>query len=234
VAVAATYIVISTSAVGTLNADFLFPAEWSSVERTTGSGFLIGALFQVLLVLSAAYLFGLKELQRSIAASSAASTSKAWIIAAIATAIHIGTAILVFLPRPERLWELSGLNLTLSAVSAPDGWSQEVLFRGYVLYRLARGDVPPLAQILISGALFAAIHHGYTRLSVRFEWKADIPCLFPTDHICQDNLTRTRDQLCQVLLTYTFRYRGGFDALHACYEWPTRPIGCRGADLHSR
>lgn len=38
--VAATYIAISTSAVGMLNADYLFPAEWSSAERTTGSGFL--------------------------------------------------------------------------------------------------------------------------------------------------------------------------------------------------
>jgi hypothetical protein len=162
VAVAATYIVISTSAVDTLTAESLFPTGWSSAERTTGSGFLLGALFQFLLVLSAAYLLGFNDLKRAIAACSAASTSKAWSIAAIATAIHIGTAILMFLPQPERVWELSGLNLILSAVSAPDGWSQEVLFRGYVLFRLARCDVPSLVQILISGALFAAIHFGYT------------------------------------------------------------------------
>lgn len=159
---AAAYIVISTSAAGTLKLDFLFPLQWSAAQRTTGSGFLVGAMFQILVVLSAAYLFRLKDVQRATAATFAASTSKAWIIAAIATAIHVGTAMLVFLPRPERVWELSGLNLTLSAVSAPDGWSQEVIFRGYVLLRLARGGVPPLAQILISGALFATIHFGYT------------------------------------------------------------------------
>ena len=161
IAIAAVYILISTSTVGTVDATFLFPADWSSEERATGSGFLTGAVIQAVLVLLGAYLLGHKDLQRAIAASFAASTRQAWTIAAIATAIHIGTAMLVFVPQPERVWELSGLNLILSAVPAADGWSQEVLFRGYVLFRLARAGVPAIAQILISGSLFAAIHFGY-------------------------------------------------------------------------
>lgn len=161
VSVAAIYILISTSAVSTVDVIFLFPGNWSSMERATGGGFLTGALVQVALVLVGAYLLGLKELKNAIAASLAASTRKAWAIAAIATAIHIGTAILVFLPQPERVWELSGLNLILSTVPAADGWSQEVLFRGYVLSRLARAGVPAIAQIILSGSLFAAIHFGY-------------------------------------------------------------------------
>lgn len=68
---------------------------------------------------------------------------------------------LLFLPQPERVWEFSELNLILSVVPAADGWSQEVLFRGYVLLRLARAGVPAVAQILLSGILFAAIHVGY-------------------------------------------------------------------------
>jgi membrane protease YdiL (CAAX protease family) len=56
---------------------------------------------------------------------------------------------------------MSRLNVILSAVSAPDGWSQEVMFRGYVLFRLARAGVRAIAQILLSGTLFAAIHFGY-------------------------------------------------------------------------
>ena len=161
ISVAAIYILISTSAVSAFDVSFLFPANWNSAERITGSGFLIGAFVQVVLVLVGAYLLGLKDLQRGIAASFAASTPHAWIIAAIATAIHIGTAILVFLPQPERVWELSRLNVILSAVPAADGWSQEVLFRGYVLFRLARAGVHAIAQMLISGSLFAAIHFGY-------------------------------------------------------------------------
>lgn len=160
-AVAALYILISTTAVRTLDAAFLFPPSWALDERATGSGFLIGALAQVGLVLLAAYLLGLKDLRSAIGDSLAASNRKAWTIAAIATAIHIGTAMLLFLPDPARVVELSGLNLALSVVPAADGWSQEVLFRGYVLLRLSRAGLPALAQILMSGFLFAAIHFGY-------------------------------------------------------------------------
>lgn len=159
--VAAAYILLSTSAAGTLDADFVFPASWSFTEQATGSGFLIGAVTQVLLVLLASFILRLEDVQKAIAAAFKASTRKAWIIAAIATAIHIGTAALVFLPQPQRIWEPSELNLILSGVAAPDGWSQEVLFRGYVLFRLARANASAMLQILLSGALFAAIHFGY-------------------------------------------------------------------------
>lgn len=161
VSVAALYILASTAAVNAVDANFLFPADWSLVERTAGGGFLTGALVQVVLVLLGACLLGRKDLQKAIAASLVASTRKAWIIAAIATTIHIGTAMLMVLPQPERVWELSGLNLILSAVPAADGWSQEVLFRGYLLFRLARAGVPAIVQILMSGSLFAAIHVSY-------------------------------------------------------------------------
>ena len=162
IALAAAYILISTGTATTVNATFLFPAAWSIAERTTGSAFLSGALVQVALVLFGAYLLGRTDLQRAIAASFAPANRQAWIIAGIATAIHIGTAVLLFLPQPSRIVEISELNLILSAAPAPDGWSQEVMFRGYVLFRLARASVPALLQIVISGGLFAAIHYGYT------------------------------------------------------------------------
>ncbi len=159
--VAAAYIVISTAAVSALDLSSVFPGDWSVEERATGGGFLAGAVVQVALVLLGAYILGLKDLRSAISASLAASTRKAWTIAAIATAIHVSTAMLVFLPEPHRVWELSGLNLILSGIPAADGWSQEVLFRGYVLFRLARAAVPAMAQIVVSGILFAAIHFGY-------------------------------------------------------------------------
>lgn len=161
VSIAAVYILISVQAVSAIDASFLFPADWSQFERNTGSAFLVGAVIQGLLVLVGAYVLGLKDLQKAIAASLAPSTRKAWIIAAIATAIHVGTALVLFLPQPERVWELSRLNLILSVIPAFDGWSQEVLFRGYVLFRLMRAEVPAALQIPLSGALFAAIHLGY-------------------------------------------------------------------------
>ena len=162
VCVAAAYIMISTAAVRAIDAASLFPSSWTPEERATGGGFLTGASVQVALVLLGAYLLGLRDLRSAIAASLKPSTSQAWIIAGIATAIHIATAMLLFLPQPERVWEPSTLNLTLSIVPAPDGWTQEVIFRGYVLLRLARGGIPGILQILLSGSLFAAIHFGYT------------------------------------------------------------------------
>lgn len=160
-AVAASYILISTSAVDLVDASQLFPARWSPNERATGSGFLVGAAVQVALVLAGAYILRLADIRTAIAAAFRPSTRETWIIAGIATVIHIATALLLFLPEPRRVLEPSGLNLTLSAISAADGWSQEVLFRGYVLFRLARAGIPGLAQIFLSGALFAAIHLGY-------------------------------------------------------------------------
>lgn len=160
-AVALVYIAVSTSAARAIDLHWLFPSGWSPAERATGSGFLVGAIVQAGLVLAAAYLLRLTDLRQAIAAVAAPSTRQAWTIAIIATAIHIGTGILVFLPQPERVVELSQLNLWLSLIPALDGWSQEVLFRGYVLLRLARGGIAALPQILISGALFAAIHLGY-------------------------------------------------------------------------
>jgi hypothetical protein len=161
VAVAGAYIVISTTAIAALDASFLFPANWPAPERATGSSFLIGAVVQLLLVLVGAYLVGLKDLREAIANTFKRSSREAWVIAGIATAIHIGTGVLAFLPDAREVWELSSRNLVLSLVCSPDGWSQEVLFRGYVIYRLARATVAPATQILLSGALFAAIHFGY-------------------------------------------------------------------------
>lgn len=160
-AVAAAYIGISIAAVEASDLSFVFPEVWTPAQKAVGSGFLIGAFVQASLVLIGAHLLGLVDLCKAISETFSRSTRKAWTIAVLATAIHIGTAVLVYLPQPERVWEASSLNLILSAVPAADGWSQEVLFRGYVLFRLARGGVPGLVQVLISGGLFAAIHIGY-------------------------------------------------------------------------
>ena len=42
-----------------------------------------------------------------------------------------------------------------------DGWTQEVMFRGYVVLRLARAEVSAAVQIAISALAFAGIHVGY-------------------------------------------------------------------------
>jgi membrane protease YdiL (CAAX protease family) len=49
----------------------------------------------------------------------------------------------------------------MSLLPLTDGWTQEMMFRGYVLLRLAKADVPAMAQIAASAIAFASIHIGY-------------------------------------------------------------------------
>ncbi len=130
VAVGAAYIAISIAAVTSIDASFAFPEAWTAAQRDVGSGFMVGAVVQILLVLTGAYLLGLVDLRRAFSATVARSSGKAWTIAVVATAIHITTAVMMVIPQPARVWEVSSVNLLLSAVPAADGWTQEVLFRG--------------------------------------------------------------------------------------------------------
>jgi hypothetical protein len=66
IGVAAAYIAISIGAVRAFDLSFVFPQVWSPAERAVGSGFLIGAFVQVLLVLIGAFLLGLVDLHSAI------------------------------------------------------------------------------------------------------------------------------------------------------------------------
>lgn len=118
-------------------------------------------------MLAGAYLLGLKDLRRAIAARLAPSTRKAWISAANATAIHVGTALLLVLPDPAKVWVLR-LNLILSAIPALDGWSQEVLFRGLCAVGESAWEVlSPLIGTFILGCFYAcAVRSGRGRLAL--------------------------------------------------------------------
>ena len=49
----------------------------------------------------------------------------------------------------------------MSLVPALDGITQEIVFRGYVILRLASNGISRFGQIFLSGILFAAIHFSY-------------------------------------------------------------------------
>ena len=156
------YILISLFFVRVVDLSSILPDALSSQERTVGAGFLAGAVIQIALVLAGAYLLRLQDVVGAIRASVSPSTREAWIIASIATLIHIVTAVFVVIPEPGSVLSPSLSNVVLSLIPAADGVTQEIVFRGYVLYRLARGGVAALPQIIVSGALFSAIHIGYT------------------------------------------------------------------------
>ena len=140
--IGAGYIAISLAVVRAIDVSALMPVGWTKLESNAGGTFLIGAIVQTLLVLSGAYVLQNPDFRRAIAAMGARSNRHGWTVALAAATIHIATGIILFLPEPQRVLEISSLNLLLSAISGVDGWSQEVIFRGYVLFS-PRSCPPP-------------------------------------------------------------------------------------------
>jgi hypothetical protein len=85
----------------------------------------------------------------------------AWFIALAAAAIQCATVVIFFLPNPAVVLELSARHAVLFPLPLADGWTQEVVFRGYVIVRLSRAGLPAGLQIVISALAFASIHLGY-------------------------------------------------------------------------
>lgn len=158
-ALGAVFIVLAHFAAASVNLEAMMPSFLNGPERDVGATFIAGAASQIALVLIFSLIFS--DMRRAIANSLKFGTIPAWGAALIAVSIHAATIAFFFLDEPGRIFEQSNRNLFLSIAPAFDGWSQEVFFRGYVIYRLARAGLPRSAQIALSALLFAAIHIGY-------------------------------------------------------------------------
>ena len=152
------YIAGAQFAIGAVHVDALLPSFLSPSERAVGGVFAVGALAQLAMIAAAA--MALPDI-RAAAATIRRGNRPGWTIALIGAAIQVAAVALFFLPDAGRIVEPSARNLILSVIPAPDGWSQEVLFRGYILLRLARAGFPLWLQVAVSAAAFAAIHVGY-------------------------------------------------------------------------
>ncbi|MGV2495883.1 CPBP family glutamic-type intramembrane protease [Pelagerythrobacter aerophilus] len=134
-------------------------ASAKSDEVTYVAPMIDGSLAQILLVALAVVL--IPTVREAAKATFKTGNQKAWFIAIMAAGIHVATALAFFVDQPARILEASYLNAAFSFVPALDGWSQEVIFRGYVIIRLAKAGGPAWLQIGMSALLFAAIHVGY-------------------------------------------------------------------------
>lgn len=153
------YIAVAHLTVANVNLEAFMPAMLQGPDRQIGATFALGAAIQIGLVFLFALLFS--DLRRAIRNSLKLGTVPAWGAAIIAVSIHASTIAFVFLEDPGQILEQSARNLFLSVVPAFDGWSQEVFFRGYVVYRLARAGVPVPLLFVFSAVSFASIHIGY-------------------------------------------------------------------------
>ncbi len=157
--VTAAYIAVARLAIASVDAAPALPDYLSAREAAVGGVFLVGAVAQLLFVIAAAA--SVPGFREAIRSSWRAAPGDAWFIALAAGAIQCVTIALFFIPEPAQIFELSARNGLLSALAVTDGWSQEVMFRGYLLLRLAKAGLPVWLQIAASGVAFAAIHVGY-------------------------------------------------------------------------
>ncbi len=160
VLVTAAYIALTRLSVSAFDLSGALPGFLSRDEAAVGGVFLVGALAQFGFVLAAVAL-AIPEFRTAVASSFRPAPRQAWIVALIAAAIQCATIILFFLPEPARVIEPSPRNFLLSMLPVADGWTQEIVFRGYLMLRLGQAGWPVWAQIAASGVAFASIHLGY-------------------------------------------------------------------------
>ena len=157
--VSAAYIAFAHAGVANLDASSLFPSFLSDREARVGSGFLVGALAQMVFVVVAATI--IPTVRDAIRATVRPAPTPAWAIALIAAAVQCITVIAFFLPDPANVAELSARRAVLFPAPLADGWSQEVMFRGYIVFRLAQANIAAPLQIGLSALAFSSIHLGY-------------------------------------------------------------------------
>lgn len=153
------YVVAIRLAIAHFDLSKALPAALGENERRVGAVFVTGAVVQLVFVLAAA-LFA-RRMREAIAATARPATRQGWMTALIAAMLQCAAIGFFFLPHPEKIFELSLRNASLSFVPAFDGWTQEVMFRGYLILRLAEASVPKPFVAIASGLAFASIHVGY-------------------------------------------------------------------------
>lgn len=159
VLVSVSYIYLSFTLMDMIHPSVYFDTLVDAQEFEWVAPMIDGSFAQLILVLAAAAF--LPTVREAIRATAKVGNRQAWAIVFIAALVHIGVGALFFIDEPWRIFERSSLNTMFSSVPAIDGWTQEVIFRGYVILRLAKAGGPDWLKILISATLFGAIHIGY-------------------------------------------------------------------------
>jgi hypothetical protein len=159
VLVAAAYISFAQISAAKIDIGSELPPFLTDREARIGGVFLVGAIAQLLFVAAAAA--AIPTMRDAVRSTAKTAPPQAWFIALTAAAIQCATVMIFFIPDPLVVVEASPRHAVLFPLPLADGWSQEVVFRGYVLLRLARAGLPVALQIAFSSLAFAGIHLGY-------------------------------------------------------------------------
>ncbi len=160
--VCAMYIALSNIAVAK---DIFGASKWfhgfSEVESTIAGGFTTGAITQIILVIALISIPYFSDVRKSISSLLLPAPTRGWKIALTILLFEVIILYLGWIKDFNKLFDTSAFGLSMSLVPSFDGISQEIVFRGYVILRLARSGFSKTSQILVSGMLFAAIHINY-------------------------------------------------------------------------
>ncbi len=156
------YIALSNIAVAK---DIFGATQWftrfSEIESNIAGGFTTGAITQLALVITLIVLPFFPDARKALSTLHQPAAKSGWTIALIILLIEVVVLYLGWIKDIDKLFDTSTFGISMSIIPSLDGVSQEIIFRGYVVLRLARSGVPRTWQILLSGILFAAIHITY-------------------------------------------------------------------------
>lgn len=160
--VGAVYISLSNIAVAK---DIFGATKWfhgfSEIESNVAGGFTTGAITQIILVIVLISIPYFTDVRKSISTLFQLATTRGWRIALIILLIEVIVLYLGWIKEFDKLFDTSTFGISMSIVPSFDGLTQEIIFRGYVILRLARSGISKKWQIIVSGILFASIHIPY-------------------------------------------------------------------------
>ena len=160
------YIAISNLAVAK---DIFGASQWfprfSDIESDVAGGFTTGAITQIILVIALIILPFFPDARKAISTLRLPAAKNGWRIAMIILLIEVIVLYLGWIKEFDKLFDASTFSISMSIVPSFDGITQEIIFRGYVILRLARSGVSRTWQIILSGIMFATIHIPYFSLA---------------------------------------------------------------------
>ncbi|WP_190811438.1 CPBP family intramembrane glutamic endopeptidase [Flagellimonas sp. S3867] len=160
--VGAVYITLSNIAVAK---DIFGATKWfngfSEIESNVAGGFTTGAITQIILVIVLVSIPYFTDVRKSISTLFQPATTRGWRIALIILFIEVIVLYLGWIKEFDKLFDTSIFGISMSIIPSFDGITQEIIFRGYIILRLARSGVSQTGQIIVSGLLFASIHISY-------------------------------------------------------------------------
>jgi hypothetical protein len=135
--------------------------DFSPIESDVAAGFTTGAIAQLALVLALISTPVFPHARKAVLTLFQPAARGGWAIALSVLAVEVVALYFGWIRDLSKLADTSVFGISMSLVPALDGITQEIVFRGYVILRLASNGTSRFGQIFLSGILFAAIHFSY-------------------------------------------------------------------------